>query len=490
MTRDVQECDVVVVGHGIAGLAAAVSALEAGARVAVLERAPRAEAGGNTRWTEAFMRMKSPDEVADDLESHLAANAGAYLDPSLVAETARDYGAWPAVVRAHAFADPELVGTLAAQAPPTLRWLQSLGIAFSPMATYLLTQSTTRIMPSGGGLQLVETLTAEAERRGAALLYETTARALVGGEAGVGAAGVRATRPGGRALEVRARAVVLACGGFEGNPEMLARYVGPKARWIRPVARGGYHNKGEGILMGLAAGAAPAGDFTEFHAEPIDPRSGVSEPIVFCFPYGILVNRRGDRFVDEASHTVDAIYEAVTRRINEQPEGLAWCVLDSRIEEVPGWRRSVRSDQPPVTAETIEALAQRIGVPAAALRRTVDAFNAGCAPGAFRPLEPDGLSTRGLDPPKSNWARPIAAPPFLAWPITCANCFTFGGLKTDARACVIDTSGEPIPGLYAAGETAGLYHGAYTGATSVLRGAVFGRIAGRDAARLARAGGG
>ncbi len=443
MMQETLDADVVVAGHGIAGLSAAVSALEAGARVVVLERAPRAEAGGNTRWTEAFMRMKSPEAVADDFESHFAANAGAYLDPALVAEAARDYAAWPGIVKAHPFTDPELVGTLAAQAPPTLGWLQSLGIGFSPMATYLLTQSTTRIMPSGGGLQLVETLTAEAERRGATLLYETTARRLLLDEDGR-VTGLGATQAGGRVLALRARAVVLACGGFEGNPEMLARYVGPKARYIRPVARGGYYNKGEGIAMGLAAGAAPAGDFTEFHAEPIDPRSGVSEPIVFCFPYGILVNRRGERFVDEASRTVDAVYEAITRRINEQPEGIAWCVMDARIDDVPGWRRSVRTDQP---------------------------------------------ATRGLDPPKSNWARPIAEPPFLAYPITCANCFTFGGLKTDARARVVDTSGEPIPGLYAAGETAGLYHGAYTGATSVLRGAVFGRIAGQDAARLARGNG-
>jgi tricarballylate dehydrogenase len=290
----------------------------------------------------------------------------------------------------------------------------------------------------------------------------------------------------GGVLEVRARAVVLACGGFEGNPEMLVRYMGPKARYIRPVARGGYHNKGEGIAMGLAAGAAPAGDFSEFHAEPIDPRSGVSEPIVFCFPYGILVNRRGERFVDEASRTVDAVYEAITRRINEQPEGIAWCVMDARIDDVPGWRRSVRTDQPPVTAATIEELAAKIDLPAVALARTVGAYNAACGEGTFKPLELDGLATRGLDPPKSNWARPIAEAPFLAYPITCANCFTFGGLKTDARARVVDTSGEPIPGLYAAGETAGLYHGAYTGATSVLRGAVFGRIAGQDAARLAR----
>ena len=474
--------DVLVVGHGIAGLSSAVSALESGARsVTILERAPRSECGGNTRWTEAFMRMKSPDEISDDFEAHFAANAGHYLDPSLVAEAALDYASWPAILRAHGFTDPELVGTLAAAAPDTLRWLQGFGISFSPMATYLLTQNTTRIMPTGGGLQLVETLTAEAERRGATIMYETTARSLMTDSNGR-VIGAKAVAAGGKTLEIHSRAVILACGGFEGNPEMLARYIGPKARYIRPVARGGYWNKGEGIAMGLAIGAASGGDFSEFHAEPIDPRSGVSEPIVFCFPYGILVNQHGHRFVDEASNTVDAIYEAITRRINEQPEGIAWCILDAKIEDVPGWRRSVRTDQPPVKADSIEDLAAQIKLSAATLRQTVDAFNAACGAGEFQPLQLDRLTTSGMTPPKSNWARPINQAPFLAYPISCANCFTFGGLKTDAHARVIDTSGEPIAGLYAAGETAGLYHGSYTGATSVLRGAVFGKIAGRHAA--------
>jgi tricarballylate dehydrogenase len=484
MSKEQHTHDVVVVGHGIAGLAAAVAALEDGADVTVLERAPREERGGNTRWTEAFMRMKSIEEVADDFESHFMANAGHYIDPSLVREAGRDYGEWPGILRAHPFTDPELIGTFAAAAPDTLQWLTRYGISFSPMATYLITQCTTRIMPSGGGLQLVETLAAEAERRGARLHYETTAQDLIQDTDG-NLVGLRAVQ-GGRRITFNARCVVLACGGFEGNPEMLARYVGPKARYIRPVARGGYYNKGEGIRMGLAIGAAAGGDFSEFHAEPIDPRSGVSEPIVFCFPYGILVNAHGERFVDEASYTVDAIYEAVTRRINEQSNGIAWCILDAGIDEVPNWRRTVRSDQPPITAASVEELAAQTKLPLATLQRTIQSFNDSCGSGSFRPLELDGLATRNLEPPKSNWARPITRPPFMAYPITCANCFTFGGLKTDARARVLDTSGTPILGLYAAGETMGLYHGTYTGATSVLRGAVFGRIAGQDATRFSQ----
>jgi tricarballylate dehydrogenase len=265
---------------------------------------------------------------------------------------------------------------------------------------------------------------------------------------------------------------------------MLTHYVGPRARYLRPVARGGYYNKGEGIRMALAIGAAACGDYGSFHAEPLDPRSGAPEPVVLVFNYGILVNKLGQRFIDEAPATVDATYEAITRIIFEQPEGIAYVVLDSQIDDVPNWKRSVRSDQPPITANSIPELAARLGIDAAALTATVAGYNAACpATGTFKPLQLDGLATAStLTPKKSNWARPVENPPFLAWPIICGNCFTFGGLKVDSSSRVLDTDGVVIPGLYAAGETIGLYYGTYPGATSVLRGAVFGRIAGTHAA--------
>jgi tricarballylate dehydrogenase len=471
--------DVVVVGCGIAGLSAALSAAEAGRRVAVLERAPIEERGGNTRWTEAFMRMKNENEVADDFEEHFMANAGSNLDPSLVAETGRPYEQWPSIVKTLAFTDPEIIATLAHQAGPTLSWLRQSGVTFSDMATYLITSSTTRICPVGGGLALVEALAAAAEKRGVEFHYETSAHGFVRGEDG--AIEGLAAKSGGVTHRFFGK-VILACGGFEGNAEMQARYFGPQARHIRPVARGGYYNRGEGIRMALDAGAAPCGDFTEYHAEPIDPRSGQSEPIVFVFPYGILVDATGKRFVDEASYTVDAIYENIARMIARLPRGVAYVICDSRLDEVPNWQRTVRSDQKPFTADTLEDLARMIDVPPLTLAQTVAEFNTATRPGAFRPLELDGLGTQGISPPKSNWALPIAKAPYRAWPISSANCFTFGGLRCNASAQVVDNDGHPIGNLYAAGETMGIYYGRYTGATSVLRGAVFGRIAGRHAA--------
>ena len=475
--------DVVVVGCGIAGLSAAAAALQAGARVAVLERSVKEERGGNTRWTEALLRMKSEREPSDDFATHFAANAGHYLDPVLVAETARDRANWSSIVKTLGGTDPELIATFAEAVGPTVEWLRSFGVRFDFLPTYFITASQPRMAPIGGGLALVEALAGWCERNGAQFFYQTTARALIQDDDGA-VIGIRATGPGHKPIALYGKSVVLASGGFEGNPEMLTHYLGPRARYIRPVARGGYYNKGEGIRMALAIGAAPCGDYGSFHAEPLDPRSGATEPVVLVFNYGILVNKLGQRFVNEAPFTVDQTYEAITRIIFEQPEGIAFAILDSRIDDVPNWKKSVRSDQPPVTADTIPELAQKLGIDGGELVATVEAYNASSPQGLFKPLEVDGLATMpGYAPKKSNWARRIDQPPFLAFPIICGNCFTFGGLKVDTDARVVNTDGETIPRLYAAGETIGLYYGSYAGATSVLRGAVFGRIAGAHAAQ-------
>jgi tricarballylate dehydrogenase len=471
--------DVVVVGCGIAGLSAAVSAAQSGAKVAVLERSTFEERGGNTRWTEAFLRMKNENEVSDDFEEHFMANSGHYLDPSLVQETARPYGEWPSIVKALSFTDPDVIGTLAAEAGPTLQWLKQFGITYSDMESYLITKSTTRISPVGGGWALVEALGKAAEGLEVQFFYETTADDLIQDDNGR-IAGIKASDATSRNLRFMGE-VVIACGGFQGNAEMMGRYIGPHAKYVRPIARGGYYNRGEGIRMALEVGAAPCGDFTEYHAEPIDPRSGVSEPIVFMFPYGILVDKFGNRFIDEASGAVDSIYENVARVINRLPGGVAYAITDAKLDDVPNWQRTVRSDEKPFVANTLAELAAMIALPADSLEATVNAFNAATQSGNYRPLEVDSLCTKGIEPPKSNWARPIDKAPYRAWPIASACCFTFGGLRINSNSQVVDHDGRPIPGLYAAGEVTGIYYGRYTGATSVLRGAVFGKIAGSHA---------
>jgi tricarballylate dehydrogenase len=253
----------------------------------------------------------------------------------------------------------------------------------------------------------------------------------------------------------------------------------------RPVARGGNYNKGEGIEMAMAIGAATAGNFALFHAEPVDPRSPDPEAAIMAFTYGILVNVDGERFVDEARGPIDAWYERTTRDIQAQPRGIAWMILDAEGQAIPNLKTAIRSEESPVRADTFAELAAKIEVDPDTLEATVAAYNAACPDGEWDPTRPDGLATDGVTPPKSNWAKPIRTGPFIAYPVMCANVFTFGGLKVDATSRVIDRDGRAIPGLYAAGEMTGLYYSNYTGSTSVLRGATFGKIAGADAAILA-----
>jgi tricarballylate dehydrogenase len=476
--------DLIVAGCGIAGLATAVSAAEGGARVAVLERAPLEERGGQSRYTEAYLRMKSHDEVTDDFEDHLARNGSGAIDPELVARSAD--ASERGLVRALSLADPTFLESFAREAGPSIRWLEGLGARFDFLPTQFLTRSQPRLLPVGGGQALVELLAARAERLGVRMFYETTAQSLCVNDEGR-VTGLMARSEGGPRVQFEG-AVALACGGFQGSAEMMTRYVGPRAVYLRPICKGGYYNRGEGIAMALAQGAASSGDFGSYHAEPVDPRSGIAEPSVFIFPYGILVNQAGQRFTDEAPGTVDAVYEPVTRRIYEQPGGIAWVILDARHLRIPNYRLGIRTDQPPIVADTLDALSKALGIDTNALLKTVADYNAACPAGDWRPLELDGRSTAGVSPPKSNWACPIAEAPFHAYPIMSANVFTFGGLKTDPYGRVLDSDGAPIDGLYAAGEIVGLYFGHYTGATSVLKGIVLGRQAGRHLAARRKAG--
>ncbi|WP_454689029.1 FAD-dependent oxidoreductase [Achromobacter aloeverae] len=466
--------DVVVAGCGVAGLSAAVAAAERGLAVAVLERADHADRGGQSRYTEAYLRMKAIDQVSDDFETHLAENAGVYMDPDFAAEMVRDRASWSHAARTLAVLDPELISCFADNVPDTIAWLQGMGVKFDFLPTQFLTKTQPRLLPVGGGAALVEALAARAESLGVTFLYRTTARRLLVDEDGA-VQGLLAhhAEEGGVRLK---GAVVLACGGFEGNPALMAKYIGPRSVYLRPVCKGGYFNRGEGIEMAFEAGAAPSGEFGSYHAEPVDPRSGASEPSVFIFPYGILVNKAGQRFTDEAPGTVDAWYERVTRRIYEQEQGIAYVILDQRVKDVPNYRLAIRTDQPAIEAGTLAALGAELGLPAGALEATVARYNDACPDEAgFKPLEPDGLATRELAPGKSHWSRRIEQGPFIAYPIISSNVFTFGGLKINPSGQVLDTDGNPIRNLYAAGEIVGTYYSNYTGATSVLKGLVFGR---------------
>ena len=474
----VYESDILVVGCGIAGLSAAVSAAQEGAAVRVLERSPKAERGGNSRYTSGNVRMKSATEVTDDFVDLLVHSSGTFVHHTLNASTLRPYEEWPPILRAYGFADPELVTALVEGAPDSIAWLKGFGVRFEP--TFNPASGVPCLETVGGGHEAVERLAVAAEKLGVAFHYETAGRSLNVDEKGA-VAGVRAwSKEAEGPVDFTSKAVILASGGFEGNLEMSTKYLGADAFRLRTVCRGGMYNKGEGIEMALKAGAAPAGQYGGFHAMICDPRS-VHTKSVKPWNYGILVNVRGERFIDEGSDARARISDLVGRAILRQPEGRAYFIYDAKVKDVGNFQRQIGSEVPPIKAGAIEELATALSIKPAALKATILEFNAAVQEGDFKPVVPDGKRTVGITPPKSNWARTIEGPEFMAYPLVCTNVFTFGGIRVSPRAQVVNSEGYAMPGLYAAGEVIGLYYESYVTSTSYLRGIVFGRIAGRNA---------
>ncbi|WP_051756939.1 FAD-binding protein [Nocardia sp. NRRL WC-3656] len=450
------EADLIVVGCGAGGLAAATRFLESfpSGRVIVLERTTKSQRGGNTAWTGAFFRLKADGSPASDFSERMHVLSEGKTDPAIIAR-------------------------LAAQAQPTMEWLVRNGVNTKADLTYFLTSNGPRLMPAGGGAAIVETLASRLESLGGEIHYDATAQTLVQNTAGA-VTGV--VVEGGTRYE--ASTVVLACGGFEGSPHLLNHYLGERGDELTPIAPGGRSNRGEGIVMAIAVGAATDGQFERFHGEPVDARSHAPESLVMVYPYGILVDHRGKRFLDEATDTPDNTFESVAYRIWHDADQFAYVIADQKLMR-HDIARAVLTDREPETADSVAELAARLDIDGGALTSTVARYNAAARPGPLDVTQLDGIATEGLEPPKSNWARPIDEPPYVAWPVRCAITFTFGGLKTDDQAHVIDRSGAHIPGLYAVGEIAGIYHHKYPGATSVLRALVFGRIAGEEAATRA-----
>ena len=254
------------------------------------------------------------------------------------------------------------------------------------------------------------------------------------------------------------------------------------------ILRGSRYNTGDGLRMALEIGAMPAGQWGDFHSAVIDARSTPFEcgvTAIYIFQLGLFIDEDGLRFLDEGEDFRDQTYVKFSKTIMAHKSGVAFNVFDNkpRLENPAAWKRAIRTDEEAFEADSISALAELVGVSPEPMQRTVDEYNAACRSGTFDPLVLDGLATRGLAIDKTNWARPLDTPPYLAYPVTGGITFTFGGLKSNAKAQVVHTTGRVIPGLYVAGEPMGeLYYYNYMGATSVLRGAVFGRIAGRQAA--------
>lgn len=448
----------VVIGQGAAGLAAALAAAEAARDrhqnidIALIDKASAQEAGGNTCWSPSYMRMAAPDRV----------------EPSFVHDMMQ---------ATRGAGDEGYFARLAQEAPATVAWIGMHGVKFH-QPTYYLAKGPPRIQPMGGGPALLAALVAAAKRAGVAFRYGCAAQSLLhdGGRiAGVALAG---------GATIRADAVVLASGGFAGNGAEMRAHFGPGAESMRLISPGTRYGTGDGIRMARALGADLSGDWNGMHAEPVDARAKNSAPVVLIYPYGIVVDRTGRRFFDEGAGLVHETWEHFARHIHfAAPGGIVFAILDSRLFAIDGYERAIRSEVPPVQAGTIEELAEKLGLDGKTLAATVADYNRACRGDetTFDPTCCDGLATAPtLKPPKSNWARAIAQPPFVAFPLMGAVAYTFGGVATDVCARVL-RNGRPIPGLYAAGEITGHFHHTAPNAVAVLRVLVFGRIAGREA---------
>ena len=486
--------DVIVVGAGNAALCAALAAEETGAKVAVLERAPKEESGGNSRFTAGAMRFAH--NGLQDLKTLVELSEAEVETTDFGTYTTDDF--FDDMYQVTQFrTDPDLVELLVTQSLETMQWMRSKGVRFVPSYGRQAFKVEGKFKfwgglcldTWGGGPGLVEAEIKAAQNRGVEILYQTRAIALLYDDEKVFGIKVKSQ---GKTRELLAKAVVLAAGGFESNAEWRTRYLGPG--WELAKVRGMRFNTGDGIRMALEIGAMSWGNWSGCHAvgwERNAPEFGdltVGDQFQkHSYPLGIIVNAEGKRFVDEGADFRNYTYAKYGAEVLKQPGQFAWQVFDSKVLAMLRDEYRIRQVTK-TTADTLEELAAKMeDVDAEGFLATVQAFNAAVKTDVpFDPNVKDGRRTEGIDPPKSNWANPLVDPPFEAYAITCGITFTFGGLKIDTGGEVLDTDAQQIPGLYAAGElVGGLFYFNYPGGTGLMSGAVFGRIAGRSAAEAA-----
>ena len=485
--------DVVVVGAGNAAFCAALAAKENAASVLVLERSGEDEAGGNSRFTAGLMRVAYagvddlkraiPDLTAEEIER---TDFGTYTEEQFLDDMAR-------VTEFRC--DPDLTEILVKRSLATVEWMRQKGVrftaawgrqAFNIGGRFKFWGGLT-VEAVGGGPGLVESLTQAAKKNGIEIWYKARATALIADDAGV--KGVRVKKDG-KTIEVRARSVVLAAGGFQANPEWRARYLGPG--WELAKVRGTRFNTGDVIRMALDAGAAPAGNWSGCHAVAWDRNAPEFGDLAVgdqfqkhSYPWGVYINALGKRFVDEGADFRNYTYAKYGRVILAQPGQFAWQIFDAKMKAQLRDEYKIRQVTK-VTAGTLEELCAKLeDTDGKTALEELKAYNAAVRQDVpFDPNVKDGRGTQGLAIPKSNWANTLDTPPFEAYAVTCGITFTFGGLRINTDAQVLSTDGEPIAGLYAAGElVGGIFYFNYPGGTGLTNGAVFGRIAGTSAAR-------
>ena len=490
--------DVIVVGAGNAALCAALSAREQGARVLVLEKASEEERGGNSTFTAGGFRFVHDglEDLRQDVLVDLSeAEANQIYIPPLPADLYMN----DLMRVTENLSSEDLAEILIGRSRETIVWMRTKGVRFIPMfgrQSYVVNgkhhfYGGVNIEAVGGGWGLVDFLVKAADRAGVEIRYRTGLRKLLQAQNGA-VTGVLAFGPQGYE-EITAKAVVLASGGFEANPEMRTRYLGPG--WELCRVRGTRHNTGDGIRAAMDIGAQAYGGWSTCHAvqwdisaPPFGDRVVLDNFQKHSYPLGIVVNLNGERFVDEGADFRNHTYAKYGREVMKQPHRTAVQIFDS---QTIGMVRDEYRIKQVTKAEsgTIDGLARALDIDVEGLVKTVEAYNTACQPGDYNPAILDGKRTEGITPPKSNWALPINQPPYYGFVVTCGITFTFGGLKISTRGEVQDTTDTSIPGLYAAGElVGGIFYQNYLGGAGLMSGSVFGRLSGRSAGLYAMQG--
>ncbi len=455
--------DLLVIGGGNAALCAALTAAEAGARVLMLEAAPREWRGGNSQHTRNIRCMHdAPQDVLTE----------AYPEDEFWLDLKKVTGGRTTET---------LARRVIRESQHCRGWMRRHGVRFQPSLSGTLHLSRTNAFFMGGGKALVNAYYRSAAALGIGVRYESpVARLELEGGRFVAAHLVSGER-------IAARACVVASGGFESNREWLREAWGTNERGEWPadafLIRGTRFNQGVLLKDLIAQGADSIGDATQAHMVAIDARAPLYDggicTRVDAVSLGIMVNREGRRFYDEGEDFWPKRYAIWGRLVAQQPGQVAHCVIDAK---------AVGRFMPPVfkgeEAQTLEALARQLALPEAAFVETVRAYNAACREGTFDHAVLDDCHTEGLAPAKTHWARPIDTPPFRGYTLKPGVTFTYLGLKVDESAAV-HFGGQASPNLFAAGEVmAGNVLGqGYTAGVGMTIGTVFGRLAGAAAAK-------
>jgi tricarballylate dehydrogenase len=455
--------DVAVIGGGNAGLAAALTARRLGARVVVLERAPRELRGGNSRHTRNLRcAHATPTELLTET----------YSEEELLADLQRVN---------EGETDDALAALVAARSPECVPWMTAFGARFQTALRGTLQLSRTNAFFLGGGTALMNSYYAAASKLGIDVRYDAdvTGLALSGG-----AFESATVRSNGVTDKIFSSAVVVAAGGFEANLDWLRDAWGDAARNF--IVRGTPYNTGTVLRALLDAGAAPVGDARECHAVAIDGRApkfdGGIVTRLDCVPLGIVVDRDAERFYDEGEDVWPRRYAIWGKLVARRPGQIAYSIADAKVRGL-----FMPSAYPAIEAASIRELAAKLELSAERLEATVDAFNRAVRPGSFDHTALDDCRTVGLSPDKTHWAQRLDTPPYAAYPLRPGITFTYLSVRVDAEARVLAANGAPFANVYAAGEimTGNVLRKGYIAGIGMTIGTVFGRIAGESAARHA-----